>query len=75
MTGRKPAGGETVNVAKGGGVTMIVKVAIGIVLGGLAGFAMYRFIGCASGACPITANPWTSTIFGMIIGGSLSGSV
>ena len=53
---------------------MIIRLIIGVVAGGLLGYGMYRFIGCSSGACPITANPWISTIFGMVIGALLSGA-
>ena len=49
--------------------TMIARVVIGAVAGGLLGYGLYRFVGCSSGACPITSNPWVSTIFGMVIGG------
>ena len=53
---------------------MATKIVIGIVAGGLLGFANYRFIGCATGACPLTSNPWISTLFGMFIGGLIAGS-
>ena len=53
---------------------MTVRLIIGVVAGGLVGYGMYRFIGCSTGACPITSNPWTSIIFGMIIGAMLSGA-
>ena len=51
---------------------MIVRLIIGVAVGGLAGYGVYRFIGCSSGTCPITANPWMSTIFGMVLGTLLS---
>lgn len=41
---------------------------LGIVLGGLAGFAYYYFIGCNSGTCAITSKPFNSTGYGMIMG-------
>ncbi len=41
---------------------MLIRFIIGTVIGGLIGFALYRFVGCSSGACPITSNPWASTI-------------
>ncbi len=41
---------------------------IGVVIGGAAGFAIYKFIGCRTGACPITANPYTSVIYGALMG-------
>ena len=51
---------------------MIARVAAGIVVGGVLGFGMYRFVGCSSGACPITANPWISTLYGVVTGGLLA---
>jgi hypothetical protein len=47
---------------------MILRMFIGAVAGGLFGFAMYRFVGCSSGACPLTSNPWISTIYGAVMG-------
>jgi hypothetical protein len=47
---------------------MTLRLIIGAVAGGLVGFAIYRFIGCSSGTCPITSNPWISTGFGIVIG-------
>ena len=46
----------------------VVKGAIGIIVGGALGFAYYKFIGCTSGACPITSNPWISTGYGALMG-------
>jgi len=51
----------------------MVKLIIGIVLGAVAGFAYYKFIGCSSGACPLTSNPVISTIYGAVMGALLSG--
>lgn len=48
---------------------MILKLLIGVGLGGAAGFAYYRFVGCSTGACPLTSNPWISTLYGMLLGG------
>ncbi len=31
-------------------------------------FVLYRVIGCATGTCAITANPFTATIYGVVIG-------
>ena len=38
------------------------------VVGAIAGFLYYRLVGCASGACPITSNPYISTVYGGVIG-------
>ena len=54
---------------------MTVRLIIGVVVGGLLGYGVYRFIGCSSGACPLTANPWISTILGMAFGALLSGAL
>jgi len=44
---------------------------IGAVVGGAIGYAAYRFIGCSSGACPITSNPYVSIIIGALLGAML----
>ncbi len=51
---------------------MIIRVVLGAVVGGILGYGVCRFIGCSSGTCPITSNPWLSTIFGMALGALLS---
>ena len=43
-----------------------------VILGALLGFAYYYFIGCASGTCPITSNPYISTGYGSLLGLALS---
>jgi hypothetical protein len=47
---------------------------IGILLGAVAGFLYWKWIGCANGTCPITSNPYISTIWGMALGGLLLNS-
>jgi hypothetical protein len=37
-------------------------------VGALGGFAYYYFIGCASGTCPISSNPYISTAYGTLMG-------
>lgn len=39
-----------------------------VAVGAAAGYAYYRFIGCKTGACPLTSNPWISTLYGALIG-------
>jgi Family of unknown function (DUF6132) len=48
-----------------------LRLIIGLAIGGLLGFAYYYFIGCNGGTCPITSNPYKSTLWGMAIGGLL----
>ena len=46
-----------------------MKYVLGIMGGALFGyFVLYRLIGCATGACPITANPYISTVYGGVLG-------
>lgn len=39
-----------------------------LLIGAAGGFLYYKFIGCAAGTCPITSNPWSSTIYGAVLG-------
>ncbi len=45
-----------------------LKQILGVVIGAAIGFAYWRFIGCSTGACPITSNPWISTSYGAALG-------
>ncbi len=38
------------------------------IAGALGGFAYYYFVGCASGACPISSNPYISAAYGSLMG-------
>lgn len=46
---------------------MAKRIAASIV-GAAGGFAYYYYIGCASGTCPITGNPYISTAYGAAVG-------
>ncbi len=37
-------------------------------IGALSGFLYWRFVGCASGTCPITSHWYTMGTYGIIIG-------
>jgi len=39
-----------------------------VLLGAGAGFAYYYFVGCASGSCAITSNPYASIAIGATFG-------
>lgn len=41
---------------------------IGLLIGGIGGYAYYYFVGCASGTCAITSKPLNSTLYGMLLG-------
>ena len=52
----------------------LIKLSIGIFIGALLGFAYWRFIGCSSGSCGITANWHTSSLMGGLFGYLVSDS-
>lgn len=52
-----------------------MRIVLFAVVGAGLGYAWYRVVGCSSGTCPITSNPWTSTAYGAIMGGLISGSL
>ena len=47
---------------------MAIRLLIGLGAGAALGFAYHKLLGCPSGACPITANPWISTAYGAVLG-------
>jgi hypothetical protein len=46
----------------------------GILVGGIAGFFYWKFIGCNSGTCYIQSNPYRMTAYAALIGGLLFSS-
>ncbi len=48
----------------------IVIMIISILLGAGLGWLYYKFVGCRSGACPLTSNPWSTLVIGALIGAS-----
>lgn len=41
---------------------------LGVLVGGILGYAYYHFIGCNSGTCAITSKPVNSSVYGMVMG-------
>ncbi len=46
----------------------------GALIGAIAGYLYWFYIGCSSGTCPITSSPTISTIYGILMGTLLGGS-
>jgi hypothetical protein len=44
------------------------KPFVAIILGGTLGFLYYFFVGCNSGQCAITSNPYSSIVMGGLFG-------
>jgi len=44
-------------------------IAIGVIVGALAGYFYWQQIGCASGTCAITSSPINSSLYGALMGG------
>lgn len=48
--------------------SFIIKRIFPVLGGAVLGYAYYHFIGCNSGGCPISSNPYISTVYGALIG-------
>ena len=46
---------------------------LGAIVGGLAGFFYWRYVGCYSGYCMITSKPFNSIIYFAILGSLMIG--
>lgn len=54
---------------------MKYAIIFGILVGALAGFGYWYYIGCHSGVCPITSNWKVSSAYGGMMGGLLGNIV
>jgi hypothetical protein len=46
---------------------------IGIIIGAIAGFLYWKFVGCSSGTCMITSKPINSSLYGALMGFLVAG--
>lgn len=53
----------------------MLKYVIGGLVGLVAGYLYYRLVGCVTGSCPITANPYSSSVYGLVLGLLVAGIV
>lgn len=44
-------------------------VVVGVIVGSVAGYLYWKFIGCNFGTCLITSKPLNSSIYGAVMGG------
>jgi hypothetical protein len=51
---------------------MILRMLIGAAVGAGLGFGWHKLVGCSTGACPLTSNPFISTLYGMVVGGLIA---
>ena len=54
---------------------MGLRLALFMMGGAVLGFSYHRFVGCRTGACAITANPYISTLYGALMGYLLFGEL
>lgn len=48
-------------------MTPWIRIILGAAIGAGIGFVLYKFVGCRTGACPITANPFVSmAVYGLL---------
>ncbi len=45
-----------------------IRILMGVIIGGAVGYAIYRFIGCRTGACPLNSNPYISMVIWALCG-------
>ncbi len=53
----------------------VIVTIIGVILGAVAGYLYYKYVGCITGTCVITSRPLNATLYGAIIGGLLVNSL
>lgn len=47
----------------------ILITGLGILIGAIAGYCYYFYVGCSSGTCAITSKPLNSSLYGSLMGG------
>ena len=53
---------------------MMLRIVIGVVIGAGLGLGWHKLAGCPTGACPLTGNPFVSSLYGMVVGGLIAAS-
>jgi hypothetical protein len=45
-----------------------IRLALGLVVGGILGYGWHRLAGCSTGTCPLTATPLRGISYGAFMG-------
>ena len=53
----------------------MLKIVLFVLLGAALGYGYHRVVGCRSGACPITGNPYIATLYGALLAYLLAGNL
>lgn len=53
----------------------MLRIVLFLIAGAALGFGYYRLVGCRTGTCPITSNPYVATVYGAVMGLLLSNIV
>lgn len=53
--------------------TELLSAVLPVLAGGVGGYLWHRLVGCRTGSCPLTANPWISTAYGAFVGLMIAG--
>ena len=53
----------------------IILLSVGLAIGAGAGYLYWFYVGCNSGSCLITSKASNSTMYGLVMGGLLAGTV
>lgn len=48
--------------------SFLLKRILPVISGAVLGYAYYFYVGCRTGSCPISGNPFVSTIYGAMVG-------
>ncbi len=54
---------------------MIWRTLLFVLGGAVLGFGYQRLVGCRSGTCAITSNPYVATLYGAVVGYLVSGGL